>query len=184
MVLSIPEKPKNAPPLPAELRFVDLTAGTLVATVPLDGDPRGPVLAEDGQFVYLLDRGKPNGNPDKNVNGKLHAVSMTKRAVEGVSDAGSKPRGLVLDEARKQLLLLSDGAPFKGPGSNERPGELRVIRGATPAAPIPVVGTPERIEASSDGKVLDVFGLFGLTRLALPGLTPSPMIKALRMGEQ
>ena len=183
VVLSVPEKPKNAAPLPAELRFVDLTAGSVAATVALEGDPRGPVLAPDGQFVYLLDRGKPSGNPEKNVNGKLHAVSMTTRAVEAVSDVGSKPRGLVLDEARKQLLLLSDGAPFKGPGNNERPGELRVIRGATPAAPIPVVGTPERIETSADGKTLDVFGLFGLTRLPLPGLTPAPMIKAIRMGE-
>lgn len=183
LVLSAPERPKGAAPLPAELRFVDLTAGTVAATVPLDGDPRGPVLSPDGQHVLLLDRGKPSGSPDKNVNGRLHAVSLSSRAVEAVSDAGSRPRGLVLDEARNQLLLLSDGAPFKGPGNHERPGELRVIRGPKPAAPIPVVGTPERIEASADGRALYVFGLFGLTRLGVPELTPSPLIKAPRMGD-
>ena len=123
--------------------------GAVAATVSLEGDPSGPVLAPDGQFVYLLDRGKPSDNPDKNVNGKLHAVSMSTRAVAAVTDVGSKPRGLVLDEQRKRLLLLSDGQPVKGPGNNERPGELRVIAGAAPAAPLSVVNMPERVEQSA-----------------------------------
>ena len=97
--------------------------------MPLDGDPGGPVLAPDGQFLYLLDRGQPNNNPDKNVNGRLHAVSMTTRSVAAVTEVGSKPRGLVLDERGRQLLLVSDGPPVKGPGNRDRPGELRVIRG-------------------------------------------------------
>lgn len=46
------------------------------ATVALEGNPRGPVLAPDGQFLYLLDRGRPDKNPDKNVNGRLYVVSM------------------------------------------------------------------------------------------------------------
>lgn len=183
LVLSAREKPSKAPLMPAELHFLDLTAGAIAATVPLEGDPGAPVLAPDGKFVYLLDRGKPNGNPDKNVNGKLHAVSMSTRTVAAVSDAGSNPSGLVLDQSGAQLLMLSDGAPFKGPGNYERPGELRVIRGAAPAPPIAVVGTPARVEASSDGKAWYVLGKFGVTRLTLPGLQPSSTIKADLIGE-
>lgn len=182
VVLSPRETPRKSAPLPAELRFVDVTAGTVAATVPLEGDPRGPTLAPDGPFVYLLERGKPNNNPDKNQNGRLHTVSMTSHAVTAVADAGSKPRGLVLDEARKRLLMVSDGAPVKGPANRDRPGELRVIRNGVVDAPLQVVNTPERIEASADGKALYVLGLPGVTRLALPGLEPAPMIKASGMG--
>ena len=183
LVLSPRETPKKAPVIPAELRFLDLTAGAITATVALEGDPGGPVLAPDGKFVYLLDVGKPNGNPEKNVNGKLHAVSMATRTVEAVSDAGSNPRGLALDERGAQLLMLSNSAPFKGPGNDERPGELRIIRGATPAPPIAVVGLPQRVDASSDGKAWYVLGRFGVTRLTIPGLQPSPTIKADFIGE-
>lgn len=182
VVLSPPETPKNAAPISAELRIFDTTTGKVNATVALEGDPRGPVLAPDGQVVYLLDRGKPNDNPDKNQNGRLHAVSLTSREVMAVSDAGSRPRGLVLDEDRKRLLLLSDGAPVKGPANRDRPGELRVIANGSPGTAIPVVSSPERIEVSADGKSLYVLGLRGVTRLALPGLQPSPVIAAPGMG--
>ena len=182
LVLSPREAPKKAPAQPAELRFVDLTTGAVAVTVTLEGDPAGPVLAPDGQFVYVLDRGKPSDNPDKNLNGKLHAISMSTHAIAAVTDVGSKPRGLVLDEQRRRLLLLSDGQPFKGPGNNERPGELRVVAGAAPAAPITVVNMPERVEQSADGKTLYVLGGLGVTRLSLPDLGPGPTVRAPRMG--
>jgi YVTN family beta-propeller protein len=132
--------------------------------------------------VYLLDRGKPSNNPDKNVNGRLHAVSMTSRAVHGVADVGSRPRGLVLDERGRQLLLLSDGTPVKGPANKDRQGELRAIRDGGPGAAIPVTTSPERLEASQDGTILYALGLQGLTRLTLPGLVPSASIKASGIG--
>ena len=184
VVLSAREEPRKAPVLPAELRFVDLTAGTVTATVPLEGDPRGPVLAPDGQFVYLLDRGRPNNNPDRNVNGRLHAVSMATRAVASVTEVGSKPRGLVLDEVGRQLLLLSDRPPVKGGKNGERPGELRVVRGAEPGAAIPVGISPERLQVSDDGKTLYVLGMHTVTALTLPGLTPSAPVVFDRFGEE
>ena len=184
VVLSAREEPRKAVVLPAELRFLDLTAGAIAATVPLDGDPGGPVLAPDGQFLYLLDRGKPNDNPDKNVNGRLHAVSMTTRTVAAVTEVGSKPRGLVLDERGRQLLVVSDGPPVKGPGNRDRPGELRAIRGAAPAAPIPVGTGPERLEVSADGGTLWVLGTYSAAKLTLPGLAPSPPVTFKTWGDE
>ncbi len=184
VVLSFREEPRKAPVIPAELRFIDLTAGTITATVPLEGDPRGPVLAPDAQFVYLLDRGKPSNNPDKNVNGRLHAVSMAMRTVQGVTDAGSKPRGLVLDDRGRQLFLLSDGTPVKGPANRDRPGELRVIRGGTASAPIAVGTGPERLEVSADGHTMYVLGTYSLAKVALPGLTPAPPVTFKNLGEE
>lgn len=184
VVLSAREEPRKAAVLPAELRFIDVTSGTIAASVPLEGDPGGPVLAPDSQFLYLLDRGKPNNNPDKNVNGRLHAVSMKTRTVAAVTEVGSKPRGLVLDERGRRLLVVSDGPPFKGPGNRDRPGELRVIRGAAPAAPIPVGTGPERIEVAADGRSLWVLGTYSATRLALPGLEPAPPVTFKTWGEE
>jgi DNA-binding beta-propeller fold protein YncE len=175
MVVVLSPRETGKTPLPAELKFIDVAAGTVTATVPLEGDPRGPVLASGGQVLYLLDRGKPSNNPDKNQNGRVHVVSLASRAVTAV-DAGSNPRGLVLDEDRRQLLLLSDGTPVKGPANRDRAGELRVIREGTVGAPIPVVRSPERVMASADGRSLTVVGPFGLTRLSLPGLTPVPPV--------
>lgn len=169
VVLSAREEPRKAPVLPAELRFLDVTAGTITATVPLEGNPGGPVLTPDAQFLYLLDRGKPDDNGDKNVNGRLHAVSMATRAVQ-VTDAGSRPLGLVLDERGRQLFLLSVSAPAKGTKNFERPGELRYLRGGVPSAPIAVGGWPEQLEVSADGASLYVKRTSGLTRLSLPAL--------------
>jgi DNA-binding beta-propeller fold protein YncE len=174
IVLSAREQPKKAPVVPAELRFIDLAAGSIAATVALEGDPGGPVLAPDGQFLFLLDRGKPNDNPDKNINGRLHAVSMASRAVQ-VTDVGSDPSGLVLDERGRQLLLLSKSNPVK-PATFARPGELRVIRGGTPSAPITVGALPFQLDVSPDGGTLYVKGADSLTRVSLPGLTPTPPV--------
>jgi len=179
VVLSRREAGKT--PRQAEFTVIEAATGTIQATVPLDGDPRGPVLAPGGQFVHALDRGKPNNNPEKNQNGRLHTLSIASRTVV-VSDAGSNPRGLVLDEERRQLLLLSDGAPVRGPENRERHGELRVLRGGQPSAPIAVVRSPERIVLGGDGRSYYVLGAPGAMRLALPDLTATPLIAAPGLG--
>ena len=79
----------------------------------------GPVLAPDGQFLYLLDGGKPNNNPDKNVNGRLHVVSMATRTVESVADAGSKPRGLVLDDRAPATAHVERWSAGEGAGEQQ-----------------------------------------------------------------
>lgn len=170
--------------LPAELRFLDLTAGTVSATVALEGDPGGPVLAPDGQFLYLLDRGRPNDNPDKNVNGRLHIVSMEARAVQSVADAGSKPRGLVVDDRGTQLFMVSDGPPGKGPANRTRAGELRVIRAGGSSAPIAVGTSPERLELSTDGRTMHVLGTYSVAKVSLPDLQPAAPLTFKGWGEE
>jgi len=87
-----------------------------------------------------------------------------------VQDVGSKPRGLVLDEAGRQLLLVSDGTPVKG--QNDRPGELRALRGAAIVGPAPTLSSPEYIRATADGKRLFVVAGGGVTSYNGGDLTP------------
>lgn len=169
VILSPGEKPRQAPAIPAELRLVDLSGPSVVATLALEGDPKNPVLSPDGKFVYLLEEGKPSGNPEKNVNGRLHVVSIESRKLEATLDAGSKPRGLVLDEAGQQLLLLSDEPPVKG---KERVGELRVIRGSTVQPPIKVAKAPRWVRAAPKVNRMYVLGEEDITTLSLPDFKP------------
>ena len=171
VILSARDQPKQTPPLPAELRFVDLTGATSPVTVSLDGDPRNPVLSPDGRFVYLLDRGNPSSNPAKNVNGHLLVVSVESRTLETTTDVGSKPRGFVLDESGRQLLLLSDTPPVRG-ARGDRAGELRIIRGATVLPPITVPTMPELIRATADGKRLFVVSGDAISGFAMPDFAP------------
>ncbi len=151
VVLSHRDSPKQAQ---AELQLIDLKTATSLATLTLEGDPRNPVLAPDGKFVYLLDKGKSSGNPEKNVNGRVHVVSLASRKVETVHEVGSAPRGFVLDEAGGQLLLLSDRPPVKA--EKEHAGELRAFRGATVVGPMETLAYPELVRATADGKRLFV----------------------------
>ena len=109
---------------------------------------------------------------------------MATRTVQSVADAGSKPRGLVLDDRGQQLLMLSDGPPVKGPANNNRPGELRVIRGAAPSAPIPVGTSPERLELSADGKTLYALGTNSVAKVTMADLKPAPPLTFKVWGEE
>jgi YVTN family beta-propeller protein len=170
VVLSARDRPKQTPVLAAELRFIDLAGPTVVTTLTLEGDPQDPVLSPDGAFVHLLDPGKPSGNPDKNINGRLYTVSKETRKVEPLVDVGSKPRGFVLDESGRQLLLLSDRTPVKNPGDAAR-GELRVIRGGAIQPVITVATDPQFIRAAPGANRLYVVSYSAITALRLPDLT-------------
>ena len=170
VVLAQRGKPKQTPSPAAELQLIDLQTAKSVAALTFDGDPRDPVLSPDGKYVYLLDRGNPSGNPDKNVNGRVHVISLDTRKVEAAYDVGSKPRGLVLDEGGQQLLLLSDGTPVKG--QNDHAGELRALRGASVVGPVPTLWSPEHIRATADGKRLFVVSRAGVTSYNSRDLTP------------
>ena len=171
IVLSMRDKPKQTPSLPAELQVIDLATQKSVSTLSLDGDPRNPVLSADGKFVYLLDRGNPSGNPDKNLNGRVHVVSVATGKLETVHDAGSKPRGLVLDDVGQQLLVLSDKAPKKGDTDKDRAGELRALRGARLIGPVATLPNAEFLRATEDGKRVFVVGRVGIAGHSLQDLS-------------
>jgi DNA-binding beta-propeller fold protein YncE len=158
VVLSRRDYPKGAQ---AELQLIDLKTATSAATLPLEGDPRNPVLAPDGKFVYVLDKGKPSGNPDKNVNGRVYVVSLASRKIETMHDVGSDPKGFVLDEGGGQMLMISNRTPVKG--EKEHGGELRAFRGATVVGPVPTLGYPMRLRSTADGKRLFVATYAGVT---------------------
>lgn len=182
VILSGRDKPKQKPALPAELRVVDLAATTLLATLPLDGNPQDPVLDPEGQFVYLLDPGNPSGNPEKNVNGRVFVISLPSRTLHATSDAGSRPSGLVLDERGRQLLLLSEAAPVKGAPDR---GELRVLRGGAVRPPIALPPYPKAIRATADGARMLVVGAQGITTLTSPDLVQEATvaIRGIGIGE-
>lgn len=148
VILSARDKPKQQPTLPAELQLIDLVAGQALASTSFEGNPQSPVLSPDGRFVYLLDRGNPSGNPDRNINGRLHIVAVDGKSAPAVVDVGSEPRGFVLDESRQQMLLLSDQPPVKGASNRDRPGQLRAIRSGTVVGPVDLPHGPRVIRAA------------------------------------
>lgn len=134
-------------------------------------------LGRTRSFVYLLDRGDPSGNPDRNVNGRVHVVSLSARKVESAADAGSRPRGFVLDERGQQLLLLSEAPPERG-AKGDRPGQLRVIRGATVGAPIQIEPNPVSLHATENGTTIFLVSGGAVTGLSVPDLKPVSTLKA------
>ncbi len=169
VILSGRDDPRQKPVLPAELRLVDLAGASVTATLTFEGDVQRPVLSADGKYVYLVDPGDPSGNPDKNINGRLHVVSLGTRTVERPIDVGSKPRKLVLDEASQQLLLLSDEPPVKG---QDKAGQLRVIRGNAVLPPLKVGRDPKWIRAAPKANRLYVLGRDDITTFSLPDMKP------------
>lgn len=165
---SAAEVPKKGPRRAAQLHFVDLASRTLASSLKLEGTPGAPFASPDGRFLYLLEAGHPSDKPDKNINGRIQVVSLETRAHETNLDAGKGPRGLIPDDAREQVLVLSDGPPSKETGSPE--GELRVLRGAEVAATVKVAADPMFLRVSPDRQRLYVVGERALSHVDLPAL--------------
>jgi len=170
VVYSGRETPKNQPALPAELRFVELATLEVKQTIALEGDPGPPTLAPGGEYLYLLEYGKPDDKPQKNVNGRVQVISVARRAHEVNLEAGRAPRGLVVDEEGLQVYVLSDGTPSVEK-KDERPGELRIIRGAEVAATVPVGEEPLFLRAAPTREKLYVVSEKALTTVDLPALS-------------
>ncbi len=164
------EAPKGQPAVPAELRFVDLGTLTVETTLALEGDPGPPTPSPDGRWLYLLEYGKPDKKPEKNVNGRVQVVSVERRAHQVNLEAGRAPRGLVVDDEGNQVFVLSEGEPSLEKGA-DAPGVLRVIRGAEEAAKITVGGDPLFLRVSPDRQHLHVVSEKTLTAVDLPALS-------------
>ncbi len=170
VVYSGRETPKGLPAAPAELRFVDLATLTVEATIALEGDPGPPTRSADGRWLYLLEFGKPDKKPEKNVNGRVQVVSLEHRAHETSLNVGRAPRGLVMDDEGNQVFVLSDGEPSLEK-KDDVPGILWVIRGAEVATRIGVGEDPLFLRVSPDRERLYVASEEALSVIDLPALS-------------
>jgi YVTN family beta-propeller protein len=156
MLLYAQQKQKGEPSMPAELQFVSMDKLLVSGKVTFDGAPDMPVLSPSGEYVYLLEKGQPSNNPDKNINGRVHVISIKEMKAVADLDAGSDPKGVMADEASGQVLILSNGAPVKGQKYVD--GELRILRGASIVSLVKVGAAPRFFRFSPDRKRLYVIG--------------------------
>jgi len=170
VVYSAREAPKNLPALPAELRFVNLATLVVEQTVAVEGEPGPPTLSPDGEYLYLLDKGKPHWRPDKDIGGRVQMVSVARRAHEANLEAGSAPRGLVVDQQGRQVFLLSQRR-FSIEKQYARRWELSVIRGAAVAATVEVEDAPLFLRVAPDRAHLYVVSFSAITVVDLPALS-------------
>jgi DNA-binding beta-propeller fold protein YncE len=160
--------PKKQPAVPAGLQFVDVGSRQIAATRAVEGGPTDLAFSGDGGFLYLLEKGKPDRKPAKNVAGRIQVYSMETRDHEINLGAGTAPRGFIPDEEGRQVLVLSEGAPSAEKGEPE--GELRVLRGGDVAATLKVAAEPAFVRISPDRARLYVVGGRALSHVDLPNL--------------
>jgi len=160
--------PKKKPPVGAGLQFVDLGTREIAATLAVEGDPSELAFSRDGRFLYLLETGRPDKKPEKNVAGRIQVYSTETRAHETNLEAGTDPRGFIADDDGDQVLVLSEGAPSLEKGEPE--GELRVLRGAEIAAVVKVASEPSFLRISPDRARLYVVGGRALSHVDLRSL--------------
>ncbi len=154
-ILFFPAAPKASPARKAEIRFVDLTTMEQVGSVTLDGEPDEPVAFPSGSNLYVLDRGTGR-NP-----GKLHVVSIDKRAVAGTLELGAFPIIGGMDPESGTLFVLNVAPKAKGDRSVT--GELHVIRGTDIAATIQLGHSGQAMRLSNDRKRAFISGGVGFS---------------------
>jgi len=144
-----------------EVQFADFDTAKVLGKLAPSKEVTSATLSADGRYLYLLDRGEPSEKADRNVNGSLVVVSVADRSEFPAIDVGSAPRGLIPDNARDRLLILSDAAP--GKEHRDAPGTLRAFKGTKAVAVTPVAHSPESLAASPNGSVLYVAGSRGVS---------------------
>ena len=164
------ETPKNQPAVDPVVHFVDLEGPKLLKSVTLKGDPGVPVASPDGQYAYLLEKGKPDKKPEKNINGRVQVLSVAAREHVANLEAGRDPRGLVLDKEGNQVFVLAEGEPVLEK-KDELPGVLRVIRAADVVSTVSVGEEPLFVRVSPNRERLFVVSEKSLTHVDLPSLS-------------
>jgi YVTN family beta-propeller protein len=156
----------------SRLFVVDLAFLSVRATL----DMRGwDDLYTDGEHFYLLSRGKPENDPQKNRDGSIQVASLERGVVEPDLGAGRGPAGLYQDEVGGQVFVPSEGPP----GSPE--GELRVIRGGVVAATLKVAAHPKLVTRQED--VVYVVGERAVTLVDPRALQVTATIPLARGGD-
>jgi hypothetical protein len=129
-------------PYPKSRLFVVDLAGPTLRTTLETGGWNG--LYTDGAHFYLLERGKPDKDAQKNRDGTLQVASLADGALAPSLGAGRAPLGLYQDEVGKQVFV-----PSEGPAAASE-GELRVFRGGSLAATLKVAARPKLLVRQAD----------------------------------
>ena len=89
-------QPRSAKyPFPkSKVTFLDAASLTVTGTLDASG---WSFVERDADRVYLIDRGQPDKNPEKNRNGAIDVVSLAERRAEHV-EIGRSPTGALLIE--------------------------------------------------------------------------------------
>lgn len=148
VLYSPPERPKNAPAVPAELRLVDVRGPSLLATIKVEGDPDEALFSPDRAHVYLLEKGRRDKKPEKTIRARLQVHSVEARGHVANLDVGVEARDTILDEERGLLYVLSDGQP--SPEDRKPRGTLHVVRGEDVVASVPIGPLPLFVRQARD----------------------------------
>jgi len=115
----------------SKISLVDVAGPFVTATLDAGGWDQ---VERDGERLYLVVRGRPDKNPQKNRNGSIDVISLVDPRVERV-DIGRAPIGAVLRE--DGIMAVASEGP---PGGSA--GELRFLRAGRLAATLPVAARP------------------------------------------
>jgi len=138
----------------AGIQFFDLAALSPLGQISFSGANEAPIASFDGEYLYLIDRGQPSNKPEKNIDGKIHVVSLREKKEVATLEAGANPGETFSDEEAGYLILLSSGPPMKGEKNVD--GEVRLLRGASTASLLKVGSAPQFVRVSPDRKRLYV----------------------------
>jgi hypothetical protein len=156
LLQGLPRSAKYPWPM-SKVRLVDVAGPSVTATV----DAGGWDLAErDDDRLYLVDRGRPDKNPQKNRNGAIDVIALAEGRVERV-DIGRSPIGAI--ELEGGLMAMVSEGPAGGPA-----GELRFLRDGKLAATLPVAARPRYV--TQEAGSIYVVGAKAVTRIDPAGL--------------
>lgn len=152
----------------AGLQFFDLATLSAQGQLTFDGSIESPLPSADGAYLYLIDRGQASNKPEKNVNGKIHVVSLQEKKEVATLDAGASPGETFSDEESGNLLLLSKGDPVKGEKNVD--GEVRLLRGPSIPSILKVASAPQFVRVSPDRKRLYIVSPSAISVFDYPAL--------------
>jgi len=78
-----------------------------LAEIPLPGMPSILKLSKDELWLYVLDLGRPDKNPEKNREATVYVIDVEKAALKDRYGVGAKPVGWEVDPQKDEFRVLS-----------------------------------------------------------------------------
>ncbi|MBI3471234.1 MAG: hypothetical protein HY013_07750 [Candidatus Solibacter usitatus] len=127
---------KGAKPSKAAVTVFTLDKEQPLAATEFDQDLAQMVLSEDEKWLYVMDGGTPNKNPQKNHDGTVHVLDVTTGKLAGSHGVGSAPRNMIADKNTAGILVLAQNSV------KDLHGKMYEFRGGQPVAPVEVGQNP------------------------------------------